>query len=74
MKTYIVNIETRKNDRDDVLGPYRTFEKAKEAMREHLDLWTDEELESYKEYDSDFNKGCIYTEEESIEIIEREME
>ena len=29
MKTYIVNIETRKNDRDDLLGPYRTFEEAK---------------------------------------------
>lgn len=74
MKTWIVDIETRKNDRDDTLGPFSTFEKAKKAIREHLSHWTDEELNEYKEYGSDFSKGNIYTEEYSIETYEREMD
>lgn len=74
MKVYIVDITTRKNDRDATLGPYSTFEKAKQALREHFDHWTEEELREHKDYDSDFDKGCIFTEETSAEIIERELD
>jgi len=70
MKTYIVNIETRKNDRDDVLGPFSSFKKAQQAILERKGDW----VLNYDEYDSDFSKGKIYTEEESIEILERELE
>lgn len=74
MKTYIVYIETRKNDRDEILGPFSTFEKAKDALKKYFNCWTEEELMEYKEYDSNFNEGKIFTEEESAEILEREME
>ena len=74
MKVYLVNITTRKNDRDGVLGPFTTLEKAKQAIREHLSHWTDERLNEYKEYGSDFSKGLILTEEYSIETIERELD
>ncbi len=74
MKVYIVDIETRKNDRDDTLGPFTTFEKAKKALAKHFDHWEEEELKTYKEYGSDFDKGCIFTEEESVQIFERELE
>jgi len=74
MKVYLVDITTRKNDRDCNLGPYSTFEKAKKALREHYEYWTEEELRAYKEYDSDYDKGCIFTEEDSAEIFEREIE
>jgi len=73
MKTYTVYIETRKGDDNGFLGPFSTFEKAQEALKNHCD-WIDD-VETYTdEFGSDFGKGCIYTEEESVEIIEREME
>lgn len=74
MKVYLVDITTRKNDRDETLGPFSTFDKAKEALRKHFSHWTEEELREYTEYDSNYDKGCIFTEEESAEIFEREME
>jgi hypothetical protein len=74
MKVYIVNIETRKGDGNDILGPFTTFGKALQAIREHFYCWTQEELDEYDEFDSDISKGQIYTEEESVEIIERELE
>ena len=74
MKVYIVDIETRKNDRDDTLGPFTTFAKAVDAMREHFSNWTLQELAEYTEYGSNFNEGKIFTEEESVEIIERELQ
>lgn len=70
MKTYIVNIETRKNDRDCVLGPFVLFENAQKALKEYMCM---DDIEEYTEFDSDFSKGQIYTEEESAEIIEREL-
>ena len=70
MKTWIVDIETRKGDRDTVLGPFLTFEKAQEALLKYFGEW----IKSYTEYDSDFSKGCIYTEENSAEIYERELQ
>lgn len=73
MKVYIVDITTRKNDRDRTLGPFTNFEKALESMRKELDFWDDQMLFSYTEYDSDFFKGKIFTEEDSYEIIERDL-
>ncbi len=75
MKTWIVDIETRKNDRDTTLGPFTTFEKAQDAMREYLRMSIDELLERDAECDfgSDYNKGLYYSEEETVEIIEREL-
>lgn len=71
MKTYTIFIETRKGDDNGFLGPFSTFEKAQEKLKEHFD-WMD--VKNYKEFDSDFSKGEIYTEEESVQIIEREIE
>ena len=74
MKVYLVDITTRKNDRDDTLGPYSTFEKAKDALREVFQYWKPGKLESYKEYGSNFEEGRIFTEETSAEIYEREIQ
>ena len=74
MKVYIVDIETRKGDGNGTLGPFTTFGKALQAMRDYFSHWTQEELDEYDEFDSDISKGQIYTEEESVEIIERELE
>lgn len=70
MKTYIVDIETRKGDRDNTLGPFATFQKAQDAIVNHCGDW----VKTHTEFDSDFNAGKIYTEEETIEILERELE
>jgi hypothetical protein len=73
MKVYIVNIETRKGDGNSILGTFSTFEKAQAALKKYCD-WIDD-IENYTdEFDSNFSKGQIYTEEESIEILERELE
>ena len=76
MKVYLLTRDTRCHDYGDdgVYGTYSTFEKALAALREELDHWTDEELNNYKEYNSDFSKGQIYTEEDTWEIIEKEVE
>lgn len=74
MKVYLVNITTRKNDRDEILGPYSTKEKAIQSIREYFDHWKPEKLDSYKEYGSDINEGRIFTEEDSAEVYEREIE
>lgn len=76
MKVYLLNRDTRKHyyGDDGTYGTFSTFEKAQTALREKLDNWTDEELNAYKEYGSDFSKGCIYTEEDSWEIIEKEID
>ena len=70
MKVYIVDIDTRKGDGNGSLGPYTTFEKAQKAIVESYGDW----VKDYTEFDSDFNKGQIYTEDKTIEIIERELE
>ena len=70
MKTWIVDIETRKNDRDQTLGPFSTFEKAQEAIVNECGEWVKE----HTDFDSDFSKGEIYTEEETIIILERELD
>lgn len=73
MKVYIVDIDTRKGDGDGTLGPFTTFEKAQAAVKDYCS-WIDD-IETYTDdFDSDFSKGQIYTEEESIEIIERELQ
>jgi len=73
MKVYIVDIETRKGDNNGTLGPFTTFEKAQAAVKEYCD-WIDD-IETYTdEFDSDFSKGEIYTEEETITILEREIQ
>jgi hypothetical protein len=73
MKTFIVSIETRKGDRNATLGPFTTIAKAQEAIHEYLG-WPLEKLISYKNYESDFNKGCILTEEVTIQTLERELD
>lgn len=73
MTVYIVDIETRKHDRDDTLGPFSTFEKAQEAIKDHTG-WSDKFLENHKEFGSDWSKGEIYTTETSAVIMEREIE
>jgi len=73
MKVYIIDITTRKNDGDHTLGPFTTFEKAQAALKKYCS-WIDD-IETYTdEFESDFAKGQIYNEEESIEIIERELQ
>jgi hypothetical protein len=73
MKVYIVDIDTRKGDNNKTLGPYSTFEKAQAAIKKYCD-WIDD-IETYTdEFDSDFSKGEIYTEEETVTILEREVE
>ena len=72
MKTYLVIIETRKGDRDETLGPFTSFEKAREAFLEE-EGWTKQEWENYAKYDSSFEKGTLYTEEISVNIVEREL-
>lgn len=76
MKIYLLTRETRKHyyGDDGVYGTFSTFEKALAELRKKLSSWSDEELQKYKEYNSDFNKGCIFTEEDSWEIIEKEVE
>ncbi len=73
MKTYIVNIETRKGDKYSILGPFSSFEKARAAMQQEYNYWTDEKWKSYTRYGSSWDKGTIYTEEYSFEILEREL-
>ena len=73
MKTYIVNIESRKGDRNYTLGPYTTFEKARAAFSEHDRYWTEEVWKEYTEYGSSYDEGTLYTEEETVEIYEREL-
>ena len=72
MKVYLVNIDTRKTARDELLGPFSSFEDAQNAIRE-LYYWYNGDIADHKEYNSDFSKGQIYTEEESVEILEREV-
>ena len=74
MKVWIVSIITRKNDRDATLGPYSTKEKAVQAVREYFNHWKQGKLDSYEEYDSDINEGRIFTEEDSTEVLERELD
>ena len=74
MKVFLVDITTRKGDGDCTLGPYSSFEKAQGALKDYFSFWDLEELENYKEFDSDFSKGWIFTEEKSAEIYERELE
>ena len=70
MKLWIVDIETRKNDADWTLGPFSSFKKAQDAVVERYGEWVKE----HTDFDSDFNKGEIYTEEETIIIMERELD
>ena len=44
MKTWIVDIETRKNDRDQTIGPFSTFEKAQEAIVNECGEWFQKEI------------------------------
>lgn len=76
MKVFLLNRETRKHyyGDDGTYGTFSTFEKAQVALRKELSHWTDEKLNSYNKYDSDWSKGRIYTEEDSWEIIEQEIE
>ena len=70
MKTWIVDIEARKNDADWTLGPFSSFKKAQEAIIAKYGAWVKE----YTDFDSNFNKGEIYTEEKTILIHERELD
>jgi len=76
MKTYIVNIEYRKGA-GKILGPFSTFENAQREMLNYLGMTLEEIAEyekEYEEFDSCFDKGTFYSEEESVEILERELE
>jgi hypothetical protein len=76
MKTYLVIIETRKGDGDRTLGPFTIFEKAQDAMRDYLRMSVADLLErdTECEFGSDYNKGSYFSEEESVEIVERELQ
>jgi hypothetical protein len=69
MKVYIVDIETRKGDGNKQLGPFYLRDGALDAIVWHCGEW----VRDYTEYGSDFSKGEIYTEEETILILEREI-
>lgn len=76
MTVYLVDIETQKFDGSNTLGPFTTFEKAKQAARtcSFLRHWTDEKLDEYDDFDSNWEEGRIYTEDYCIEVFERELE
>lgn len=71
---WLVSIEYRKREQPGTLGPFKTKERAVQAVRDHLDHWSEEEINSYTECGSDINEGCIYTEEETIETFWRVLE
>jgi hypothetical protein len=73
MTVYLIDVETRKNDRDEILGPFSTFEKALEAMLEYLGM-TKEEAEKYDEFDSKVLNGEFFSEEKTVTIYKREIQ
>lgn len=70
MKTWIVDIDTRKGDGNGTLGPFSSFEKAQDAIVAEYGDWVKE----HTDFDSDFSKGEIYTEEMTVLILERELD
>lgn len=71
MKTYLAFFEYRKGS-PDTLGPFSSFEAAQDAVLKDLG-WSKQDWRDYKDYDSSFEDGTIYTEECSVEIHKREL-
>lgn len=73
MKVYLVTIEYRKGG-GKTFGPFRTFDTARAAFIKDSGWWTEEKWKNYTEYDSSWEKGTLYTEDQTVEIVERELE
>ena len=75
MITYIVDIDKREGE-GSILGPFTNKDKAKAALRKYVEKRYDPEAIKYciAHYNSSFEKGRFNSEEESIEIIEKELE
>jgi hypothetical protein len=71
MKTYLATFEHRKGE-SYTLGPFSSFETAQIAVLQDLN-WSKQDWQEYKDYDSSFEDGTIYTEDFSVEIYEREL-
>jgi len=75
MKAYIINAEQREGG-SKILGAYLAHEVAiryfKTYLKDHYDI-TDPDNNT-DDFGSDISKGCFYSEEESIEVIEREAQ
>ncbi len=70
MIVWLVNIERRKGD-GSTLGPFLTREGAINALREHVGSEFDESYTD--EFGSSLTEGVYYSEEESVEVYEREL-
>jgi hypothetical protein len=75
MKTFIINIDKRKGFSSN-LGPYKTLDKAREALKKYVEKSYTPEAIKYclSEFGGNFGKGEFYSEEESIYITENEVE
>lgn len=71
MKTYLAIFEYRKGE-SYTLGPFLSFETAQIAVLQDLN-WSKQDWQEYKDYDSSYENGTIYTEDCSVEIHEREL-
>lgn len=75
MRTYIVNIDRRK-DEGAILGPFTNKDKAKAALKKYVEQHYGIEGAKHNiaTYGGGFDKGEFFSEDEVIEIIERELE
>lgn len=69
MIVYFIHIEYRKGG-SDILGPYGTREKANEVFLSECGLSLGEQ---YSEFNSDITAGKFYSEDKTVEIIERTL-
>ncbi len=70
MTVWLINIERRKGN-VSTLGPFATREGAINALREHVGPKFDESYTD--EFGSSLVEGVYYSEEESVEVYEREL-
>ena len=68
MTVYLVDIERRKGD-GDTLGPFSTRDKAIAALREYVG----DDTPAEDEFGGQLSEGTYYSEEETIEVLEREV-
>lgn len=75
MNAFFVIADQRKGP-SRVIATCKSFEKAKEKLREYVQKKYTKEAIQYCTitFGSDLNKGKFYSEEESIEISEEEIE
>jgi len=74
MKVYLITIDKRE-DYSETVGPYSTKEKAiskvNELVRKNYGTRADECLRAYG---GNLSEGTFYSEEETYEIVERELD